>query len=295
MYYYTYGDTLSYGGTINGIAGLSNSDYNAFLGFYDEQGMLCAERISVSAEDEKLNIPQQNINLFRTPGKVMAKLMLWSDDNSYTPLADTSCIQQSIGIETGITLVHSSSAAIDYDGKVRETLTVLDREGNDERKTYFVDDSLSIGMPKCGTIVAITVKDDRIIAYKELFDKFTGPKSAFTFDQVANHFGLPAGTNEDGSTENCWYRKSGIPAWDYSLSSTPNGCARVGFGIVVYRNGPTVILANRTGDEPIMYDSDGRELMYVKETIELDIADDANVMIVDMNESDNGITCNSGK
>ena len=49
MYYYTYGDTLSYGGTINGIAGLSNSDYNAFLGFYDEQGMLCAERISVSA------------------------------------------------------------------------------------------------------------------------------------------------------------------------------------------------------------------------------------------------------
>ena len=286
-YFYTNENTLSFGGVADGLEGLSNTDYKAIMAFYDEQGMLWAGSFSANAADSKFNPLQQNITLPRTPGKVTGKLMLWDGLESGKPLTETFNINQSIGIETNLSLVDSVGSAIDEtDLKIRTTLTVLQKENNGELATYFVDDSISIGNPARGTVVAITVKDNRIIEYKELFDKFTSGKERLTFNQTINHFGLPSGMNELGTAQHSFFRKSGIPAWDHSVMATPNGCARVGFGMIVNKNGSIITLANRTGNEPTLYDENGNEMIYATETIELDYSDDVNVMGVDMSYKD---------
>ena len=213
--------------------------------------------------------------------------MLWDGLGSGKPLTETFNINQSIGIETNLSLVDSVGSAIDEtDLKIKTTLTVLQKENHGELATYFVDDSISIGNPARGTVVAITVRDNKIIEYKELFDKFTSADEKLTFDQTVNHFGLPAGMNEFGTAQHKFFRKSGIPSWDYSVMATPGGCVRVGFGMVVYKIGTTIILANRTGNEPTLYNNDGNEMIYATETIEFDCLDDVNVMVVDMSYKD---------
>lgn len=286
-YFYTNGNTLSFGGVADGLEGLSNTDYKAIMAFYDEQGMLWAGTYSANAADSKLNPLQRNITLPRTPGNVTGKLMLWDGLGTCRPLTETFDIKQSIGIEADFALVDSTGSAIDEtDLKVRKTLTVLQKENDGELATYFVDDSISIGNPARGTVVAITVKDNRIIEYKELFDKFTSGKERLTFNQTINYFGLPAGMNELGTAQHSFFRESGIPAWDHSVLSTTNGYVRVGFGMIVNKSGSTITLANRTGNEPTLYDENGNEMIYATETIELDYSDDVNVMVVDMSYKD---------
>ena len=191
----------------------------------------------------------------------------------------------SVSLNTGFAVVDSVASAIDEaDGEVKTTITVLDANGQGELITYFVDEDLSIGTPARGTVVALGIENDVVVAYNELFDEFAqGTDIAFsnTIFSSATKAKDPADTTN--TTNDTFFLVSGTP-WDTTNYATPNGWARVGFGMILNKNGSTVTFA--TGTAAAGYDTNGTALTKATNIEEFDLDSDVNVYVVDMNYAD---------
>ena len=185
----------------------------------------------------------------------------------------------SVSLGTGFAVVDSVASAIDEaDGEVKTTITVLDANGQGELITYFVDEDLSIGTPDRGTVVALGIENDVVVAYNALSTAFANVSDiAFQADFLP---GTMATSPVDGSTPDTFFIPS-VTAWDNTTYATPNGWARTGFGMILNKNGSTVTFA--TGTAAANYDANGTALTKATNIVEFDLDSDVNVYVVDNN------------
>ncbi len=188
----------------------------------------------------------------------------------------------SVSLNTGFAVVDSVASAIDEaDGEVKTTITVLDANGQGELITYFVDEDLTIGAPARGTIVALGIENDVVVAYNALSTAFANV-SDITF-QASFLPGTMATSPVDGSTPDTFFIPS-VSAWDTTTYATPNGWARTGFGMILNKNGSSVTFA--TGTASANYDANGTALTKATNIVEFDLDSDVNVYVVDNNYAD---------
>ncbi len=194
-----------------------------------------------------------------------------------------------VNLNTGLAVVDSVASAIDdADGEVKTTITVLDENGQGELITYFVDEDLSIGTPARGTIVALGIENDVVVAYNELFDGFA-QGSDITFAGAATIFGNATMAKDPADTTNTsdhtFFITSGT-VWDTTNYATPNGWARTGFGMILNKNGSTVTFATGTAAGGYAAGTNNVALTKATNVEEYDLDSDVNVYVVDMNYSD---------
>ena len=189
----------------------------------------------------------------------------------------------SVSLNTGFAVVDSVASAIDEaDGEVKTTITVLDANGQGELITYFVDEDLTIGTPARGTIVALGIENDVVVAYSALSTAFANV-SDIAF-QTSFLPGTMATSPVDGSTADTFFIPS-VAAWDNTTYATPNGWARTGFGMILNKNGSTVTFATGT-NASAGYDTNGTVLRAATNVVEFDLDSDVNVYVVDNNYAD---------
>ena len=195
----------------------------------------------------------------------------------------------SIGLETGFAIVDSVDSAIDEaDGEVKTTITVLDAAGKGELVTYFVSEDATgdvIGTPDRGTVVALGLKDGVVVAYEQLFTSFANVSDlTFTNGNTIFSSTLAAGKTMAGAPGDAFWKKANLAKWDDSTNGAGNGWARVGFGMILNKNGSSITFGNVVDSTANDYfDENGTDLTFVTDIDEVDLAADVNVYVVDNN------------
>lgn len=207
----------------------------------------------------------------------------------------------SVNLNTGFAVVDSVASAIDEaDGEVKTTITVLDENGKGELITYFVDEDLSIGAPARGTVVALGIENDVVVAYDALFTSFattsnialTGAGSATTIFNGTKAWD-PADTSWSaadmpGTRDQHSFFLESTATWDNTDYATPNGWARTGFGAILNKNGSSITIGNLASVGSTGKYVGTEEIDYIDPTNveEFDLDSDVNVYVVDNNYAD---------
>ena len=229
------------------------------------------------------------------------------DDNGISKFVLITEGNPGVGINTGFAIIDSTASEMYEDGTIRDTLNVFDANSNGEIVKYFCDEDLTgtTSTLKRGTVVALVMEDGVVTDVKTVFAQFATKAAAgqnITWAAGDDFMGITAGKAvADGTTTDAFFRASvdAIAKWETTTAADPNGWARLGFGIIVGRNGSNVEFVNPlSGDAAVMYKeaSTGTQdattqiaaNRWAKETNvkDFDLAEDANIYVIDMNYED---------
>ncbi len=89
MYYRTEGNTITYGGSLSGLDGISDTDYSLIINFFDGDKMLYADSFTVNKSLSEFSMEEKSITLSKSPSStITSKIMLWDNLNSCKPLTN---------------------------------------------------------------------------------------------------------------------------------------------------------------------------------------------------------------